>query len=390
MAGDIQPELFSDPLADPIVKITDASKKLKILGFVLEMGLFDELEQSSNWETVPTLAIKLGYDRDALQRILNTLVCFKLLDKKTTNGCTVYHNTPATSKYLISSKKPSLIHFILSEINMVMAMYDTLPAVLRQGTTDNITQVFGRGKMDEIHMTSLTKQLNRTNLETMKVPMEIPLDKNQNPVPTNDKPKKKPSPINFMLAMNGFIAPTASMITKAFDLSGHKSLLDLGGGSGYLASEFVRVYPGLKAMVFDLPDTIKIARLQQDEEIMSNVLFVEGDFFKDNFPPTDLIVLSHVIHNWERNKVDVILDKAFNRLPCGGEIIIAEKFLNEDKTGPETSILFDLSMCLFCKGRERTQTEYRQLLHNHGFRNIEAKIIEGVNYHDVIIGRKPF
>ncbi|KAK6171978.1 hypothetical protein SNE40_018391 [Patella caerulea] len=390
MAYDIQPDLFSDPLADPIVKITDAAKKLKVLGCVLELGLFDEMEESCNGVSVPTLAIKLAYDEDVLQRIMNTLACLQLLEKKTNNGSTVYRNTPATSKYLVLSKKPTLVHYVNTEIKMVMTMYDKIPMVLQRGKTDNISEAYERGKMDELHVISLSKQMNTTNLETKNTPTPVPLDKNQNPVSTNVKQKNQLSPINFMLAMDGIITPTASVITKAFDLSGHKTLLDLGGCSGYLTNEFVRNYPGLKGIVFDLPDTVKVAKSLQDEDMKSRVTYVEGDFFKDNFPQADVILLSHIIHNWERKEIDVILGKAFSRLPCGGAIILAEKFLNDEETGPETSVLLNLSMCLMCKGRERTQTEYRQLLFSHGFRNIEAKTIEGFNYHDIIIGRKPF
>ena len=49
-------------------------------------------------------------------------------------------------------------------------------------------------------------------------------------------------------------------------------------------------------------------------------------------------------------------------LPTGGGVLIAEKLLNEDKSGPPSAQLQSLNMLVCTEGRERTLSEYRKLL----------------------------
>ena len=67
-----------------------------------------------------------------------------------------------------------------------------------------------------------------------------------------------------------------------------------------------------------------------------------------------------------------------------------ENMLNEDKDGPYTCISTDLVMATISKGRERTASEYRLLLNKHGFPNIQSRKINGYNFFDAILAKKPF
>ena len=57
----------------------------------------------------------------------------------------------------------------------------------------------------------------------------------------------------------------------------------------------------------------------------------------------------------------------------GGGLLIAEKLLNEDKTGPRGTLLQSLNMLVQTQGKERTATEYKQLLEEQGFVDIQVK-----------------
>ena len=69
----------------------------------------------------------------------------------------------------------------------------------------------------------------------------------------------------------------------------------------------------------------------------------------------------------------------------GGGLLIAERFLNEDKTGPRGTLLQSLNMLVQTHGKERTATEYKQLLEEQGFVDIQVKKSGLV----VILGIKP-
>ena len=72
----------------------------------------------------------------------------------------------------------------------------------------------------------------------------------------------------------------------------------------------------------------------------------------------------------------------------GGGLLIAEKFLNEDKTGPKSTLLQSLNMLVQLHGKERTATEYKELLEKQGFVGVQTKELESSSELDAILCRK--
>ena len=55
-------------------------------------------------------------------------------------------------------------------------------------------------------------------------------------------------------------------------------------------------------------------------------------------------------------------------------MLIAEKLLAEDKTGPTSALMQSLNMLICTEGRERTLGEYRTLLEAAGFRDVQGRV----------------
>lgn len=72
----------------------------------------------------------------------------------------------------------------------------------------------------------------------------------------------------------------------------------------------------------------------------------------------------------------------------GGGLLIGERLLNEDKTGPKDAFLMSLNMLVTTEGKERTVMEYKQLLEKHGFVDFQAKQLESPYGLDAILCRK--
>jgi acetylserotonin N-methyltransferase len=68
-----------------------------------------------------------------------------------------------------------------------------------------------------------------------------------------------------------------------------------------------------------------------------------------------------------------LLTKIYAKLPSGGGLLIAEKLLNEQKTGPLPALLQSLNMLVCTEGKERTVSEYSALLRAAGFAEIEGR-----------------
>jgi acetylserotonin N-methyltransferase len=164
-------------------------------------------------------------------------------------------------------------------------------------------------------------------------------------------------------------------VVAAFDLSRFSKLVDLGGATGHLAIAACERYPEMRAAVFDLPRVIEVAREQVSRSrVASRVDLMAGDFFSEELPQADLFAVGRILHDWSEEKIRALLAKVLARLPSGGGVLIAEKLLTEDKTGPVPALMQSLNMLVCAEGRERSLGEYRALLEAAGFREVQGRV----------------
>ena len=69
----------------------------------------------------------------------------------------------------------------------------------------------------------------------------------------------------------------------------------------------------------------------------------------------------------------------------GGGLLICEKILDEDKRGPKQALLQSLSMLVATGGKERTASEYKQILDKHGFIVTQINQLDQCPFMDVIL-----
>ncbi|MFQ6039538.1 MAG: methyltransferase, partial [Candidatus Poribacteria bacterium] len=159
--------------------------------------------------------------------------------------------------------------------------------------------------------------------------------------PKDDKPNGHR---NFIMAMHNIaISGRAKMLADNVDLSGRKKLFDVGGGPGTYSITLCQRYPQLKAVVFDLPDTIAITREVIAKEGMEDRVSVkEGSWDTETFGDgNDVALLSNVLHG-SGSKAEMKLKKAYDSMTDDGLLIIQDFVLNDDKTGPLTPALFNI------------------------------------------------
>jgi acetylserotonin N-methyltransferase len=100
---------------------------------------------------------------------------------------------------------------------------------------------------------------------------------------------------------------------------------------------------------------------------------VAGDFFHGDLPEADLYVLGRILHDWSEPKIELLLRRIRERLPQNGALLIAERLLNDDRSGPVNALMQSLSMLICTEGKERTLEEYRALLLTAGFGKVEGR-----------------
>jgi acetylserotonin O-methyltransferase len=87
----------------------------------------------------------------------------------------------------------------------------------------------------------------------------------------------------------------------------------------------------------------------------------------------DLYTVCRVLHDWSEEKIGILLRKVYAALPEGGALLIAERLLDDDKTGPTNATMQSLNMLVATEGRERNMAEYETLLRQTGFGKVEAR-----------------
>ena len=326
MAKDLTP---ADP--DVVLELLAAFRRSKIMFTGVSLGVFDAL--TGRGRTAAELAVQLECDADSLRRLMEALVGIGLLSRVEQ----IFSNTPAAEEYLTSQSPSRMTGYVQYSNRVMWKMWGNLEGAVREGT-HRWQETYG---WDGPIFSSFFN--------------------------TDEAARE------FLMGMHGFGMMTSPQVVAAIDLSRFKRLVDLGGATGHLTMAACRRYPHLKATVFDLPNAIPLAReIAGTCDVASQIDFVAGDFFVDPLPAADLYWLGRIIHDWSAAKIELLLAKAFAALPSGGGLMIGEKMLRELKDGPLWAQLQDINMLIVTEGRERSLSEYEQLLVNAGFVDVIA------------------
>ena len=174
----------------------------------------------------------------------------------------------------------------------------------------------------------------------------------------------------FQGSMAGRSEQEAADVVAAYDFTGLRRLIDVGGGRGILLAQIVRATPGLHGVLFDRPAAIPAAGRHLGERSVSDrTECVGGDFFESVPAGADAYLLSRVLHDWNDADAGRILATCRRAMAAGTRLLIVEAILPERAKERPATIRMDLHMLLlFRAARERTEAEFRALLDDNGFR----------------------
>jgi acetylserotonin N-methyltransferase len=325
--------IANDQMTDPspVLDLIDAFRRSKVMFVALSMEVFDRLYGNSR--NVAALTAELNANPDALERLLDGCVGLGLLQK---NGCE-YTNAPIADLYLRRESPDTLSGYIRYSDTALYPMWGNLEQAVREGHHQWKRTFGGDGPLFSHFF------------------------------------KTEESKRDFLAGMNGFGMLSSPSVVAAFDLSRFRRLVDLGGATGHLPIAACERYPELRAAVFDLPVVIPVAQEYiAKSPAASRIDAIPGDFFTDPLPEADLYALGRILHDWSEDKIHVLLRKIFDALPAGGALLIVEKLLFDDKSGPTHVHMQSLNMLVCTEGKERTLNEYATLLREAGFSEVSG------------------
>jgi hypothetical protein len=195
---------------------------------------------------------------------------------------------------------------------------------------------------------------------------------------------------NFEAAMSTFTAPIAALVATAYDFSGVRHVVDVGGGNGTLLAGILKAHPHLKGTLLDLPEVVERACPSPRElGLADRCEVVGGNFFAQVPEGADAYLLKHVIHDWNDDRAAAILQACRRAMPHAAKLLIVEGVYPQRIDQSDASrgaAANDVNMLVCTGGGQRSEAEFRKLYAGAGFtlsRIIAtdlpyASIIEGV------------
>ena len=337
--------MITQPTPERILQTGLAFWPAKTLLSAIEMGLFTELARGP--QRLDTLRDRLGLHPRSARDFLDTLVALGFLQRTGDS----YANTPETDLFL-DRKKPSYIGGILEMANhRLYPFWGHLTEALRTGQPQN--EVKGGGP---------------------------PLFQTLYADPARLK--------QFLGAMTGISHGANMTIAARFPWTQYHTYVDVGTAQGDLAAQIALANPHLSGAGFDLPEVAPIFEEYVTAlGLASRVRFVPGDFFKQPFPNADVVLMGHILHDWDLPAKQMLIRKAFDAVPTGGALIVYESIIDDDRSKNAFGLMMSLNMLIETPGGfDYTGADCAGWMKEAGFSSMRVEHLVGPD--SMVIGIK--
>ena len=186
---------------------------------------------------------------------------------------------------------------------------------------------------------------------------------------------------------NAAMVETSNRVGAAFareyQFGDAHTVVDVGGGNGALLAAVLRAHPRIRGVLFDQAAGLAGAReSMQASDLHDRITFVEGSFFDSVPAGEDVYLLKSIVHDWDDEPATHILQVCRKAMKATSRVVLVERDLPEridDPAAALPTVMSDLHMMVVLGGRERTPSEYAQLLASAGLR-LTARIPMGSDF----------
>jgi hypothetical protein len=282
--------------------------KAKALLSAVELGLFTELARGGPGD-VETLARRLRLHPRGARDFFDTLVALGMLQRQDEQ----YANAPEADLFL-DRDKSSYIGGLLEMANgRLYPVWGSLTEALRSGQPQN------EAKEETDYYANLCQDPTRLR--------------------------------NFLFGMTGLGMETSQVIAQKFPWERYRTFVDVGGAQGVLSMQLATAHQHLSGGSFDLePIGQFFNEYIASFGLTQRLRFYPGDFFKDSLPTADVLIMGHILHNWNLEEKRVLIRKAFDSLPEGGVLLVYEALIDDDRRRNAFGLLMSLNMLLVTSG----------------------------------------
>jgi len=192
----------------------------------------------------------------------------------------------------------------------------------------------------------------------------------------------------FLSAMSGISMGAARAIAAKFPWSEYKTFVDVGCAQGCLPVQVALSNPHIQGKGFDLAPVKPIFEEYAAKFGLTDRLhFQPGSFFNDPLPSADVIVMGHILHDWDLGTKQMLLRKAYDALPDGGALVVYEALIDDDRRENAFGLLMSLNMLIETPGGfDYTGADCREWMRQAGFR--ESRVEHLVGPDSMVVGIK--
>lgn len=169
-----------------------------------------------------------------------------------------------------------------------------------------------------------------------------------------------------------------------------RRLMDVGCGSGVYGIEIAKAHPHLEVTLMDLEAmSLEAGKFVAAAGMEGRIATAPVNMFEDDWPTGhDAHFFANVFHDWSEETNGLLARKSFAALPSGGRIFLSEVLMDDDGTGPWHAAAFSLMMLAGTLGKQYSLPEFRQILEQAGFTQVEA-VRTGGGYYSLVSAIKP-
>lgn len=335
----------SGPSPEHILKIGTGFWASKTLLSAVELEVFTHLAQRPG--TVDDLQTRLGLHPRSARDFLDTLVALGFLQR----AAGVYANTTDTGLFL-DKKKPSYIGGILEMANArLYRFWDGLTEGLKTGLPQNEAK-HGGDKFFEV----LYADADRLR--------------------------------QFLRAMTGVSHAANLAIAQKFPWSKYRTFVDAGTAQGDLAAQVALAHPHLRGTGLDLPQAKPIFEdYAKQLGLTDRLQFATGDFFQQPLPKADVVMMGHILHDWDLAQKKQLIRAAWDALPAGGAFIAYDSIIDDDRRENAFGLMMSLNMLIETPGGfDYTGADCMGWMKEIGFRETSVEHLVGPD--SMVIGIK--
>jgi hypothetical protein len=174
----------------------------------------------------------------------------------------------------------------------------------------------------------------------------------------------------FLAAMTGISMGAARAISTRFPWQKYQTFIDVGGAQGCASVQVALAHKHLSGGEFDLPP---VGTIYEDYVrsfgLDARLKFHAGDFFRDPLPQADVLIMGHILHNWNLEEKHLLLQKAYAALPRHGVLIVYDAMIDNARCRNVAGFLMSLNMLIETPGGfGYTPAECRGWMKGTGFR----------------------